>query len=70
MTLQEIASVKTWTCTFATYITTMAQAHQVRVRDMMAYMRLIVREAQKFSEGVEWLTYDSVFRQSHQGLEA
>ena len=34
---------------------------------MLAYMRLIVREAGKFG-GNEWLTYDSVFRRNHEGL--
>ena len=67
---REIASVKTWTCSFATYIAIVAEAHPEKVRDMLAYMHLIVREAQKFSEGVGWLTYDSVFRQNNQGLEA
>ena len=34
---------------------------------MLAYMRLILREAQKYKEGMGWLTYDSVFRQNNQG---
>ena len=67
---REIASVKTWTCAFTTYIVIVAQAHPARVCDMLAYMRLIIREAQKYKEGVGWMTYDSVFRQNHQGMDA
>ena len=33
---------------------------------MLAYMRLVVREASKFG-GTGWLTYDSVFRRNHEG---
>ena len=49
---------------FATYI---AEAHPERVCDMLAHMRLVVREASKFG-GTGWLTYDSVFRHNHEGL--
>jgi len=33
---------------------------------MLMYMRLIIRESQKFN-GMGWLTYDSVFRQNNSG---
>lgn len=46
------------------------EAHLERVQDMLVYMHLIVREARKFSKGVGWLTYDSVFQQNNQGLDA
>ena len=36
---------------------------------MLAYMRLVVREAQKYGTGVGWLTYDSVYRQNNQGAD-
>ena len=65
--LREVASITSWTCAFATYIAVVAQAHPARVCDMLAYMRLILREAQKYKEGMGWLTYDSVFRQNNQG---
>jgi len=29
-----------------------------------------VREAQKYKDGVGWMTYDSVFRQNNQGVDA
>ena len=51
-----------------TYIAIVAEAHPERVRDMLAYMRLVVREAGKFS-GTGWLTYDSIFRRNNEGQE-
>ena len=41
--------------------------HPYRVKDMLAYMRLVVVAAQRFKEGRGRLTYDSVFRQTNQG---
>ena len=55
---------------FATYIAVVAQNHQARVGDMLVYMRLILREVQKYREGMGWLTYDSLFQQNNQGLTA
>ena len=49
--LREVASITSWTCAFATYIAVVAQVHPARVCDMLAYMRLILREAQKYKEG-------------------
>lgn len=37
-----------WVKAFSTYIAIIVEAHPERVRDMLAYMWLIVREAQKF----------------------
>ena len=56
----------TWVSSFATYVAIIAETHPGRVRDMLAYMRLIIREANKFG-GTGWLTYDSVFRRNHEG---
>ena len=47
-----VASVNIWTCAFATYVAIVSQAHPNRVRDMLVYMRLIVREAQKYEGGM------------------
>ena len=58
---REVGALATWVTAFATYIVIVAVAHPGRVRDMLAYMRLVVREAQKFG-GTGWLTYDQVFR--------
>ena len=64
---REIAGILPWTCAFTTYVAVVAQAHPERVKDMLAYMRLVVGAAQKFKEGRGWLTYDTVFRQNNQG---
>ena len=44
----------TWVSSFATYTAIVAQAHPERVTDMLAYMRIIIREASKFG-GTGWL---------------
>ena len=54
-------SLPTWVSAFSSYIAIVAETHPVRVKDMCAYMRLIVQEAQKYG-GNGWLTYDSIFR--------
>ena len=56
----------TWVSSFATYVAIIAEAHPGRVCDMLAYMRLVMREASKFG-GTSWLTYDAVFRRNHEG---
>lgn len=69
---REIAGEKalmTWVSSFSTYVAIVAEAHPARVGDMLAYMRLIVREASKFG-GNGWLTYDAVFRRNQVGLSA
>lgn len=58
----------TWVSSFSSYIAIVAEAHPERVADMLAYMRLVTREASKFG-GTGWLTYDSVFRRNHEGPE-
>lgn len=67
---REIAGDKallTWVSSFTTYVAIVAEAHPSRVGDMLAYMRLLVREASKFA-GNGWLTYDAVFRRNQVGL--
>ena len=63
---REIGSLITWVSTFSTYVAIVSVAHPERVCDMLAYMRLIVREAHKHG-GRGWLTYDAVFRRNQQG---
>jgi hypothetical protein len=58
-----------WVSSFPTYVAIVAEAHPGHVSDMLAYMRLIVREASKFG-GNGWLTYDAVFRRNHEGKSA
>ena len=62
---REVGSLLTWVSSFATYIAVVAQAHPDRVPDMLAYLRLIIREARKYG-GNGWLTYDMVFRHNHE----
>ena len=65
---REVGALATWVTAFSTYIAVVATAHP-RVRDMLAYMRLLVREAKKYG-GTGWVTYDQVFRRNRPGLEA
>jgi hypothetical protein len=62
---REVGSLLTW-ISFATYVAIMSQAHPERVVDMLAYMRLLIREAHKFG-GEGWRMYDSMFRRNQQG---
>ena len=62
---REVSSLITWVASFTTYIAIVAEAHPERVRDLLAYMRLIIREAHKHG-GHGWLTYDAVFRRNRQ----
>ena len=63
---REVSSLPTWVSVFATYVAIVADSHPTRVRDMMAYMRLIVREAMKHGE-TGWATYNQVFRRNNTG---
>ena len=38
------------------------RTEDAQVRDMVAYVRLIIRESQRHG-GADWLDYDRVFRQ-------
>ena len=64
---REVSSLITWVSSFATYVAIVAQAHPERVCDMLAYMRLIIREATKFGEYGR-LTYNAMFRRNQEGL--
>ena len=56
-----VGSLTTWVASFTTYIVIVAQVYPSPVRDMLAYMRIIIREASKFG-CYGWLTYVTVFR--------
>lgn len=58
--LREVMSLPSWVYCFLAYIA-MRSADQA-TRDMLAYARLIIREAQRHG-GNGWLDYDRVFRQ-------
>ena len=61
-----VRALATWVSSFATYVAIMAQAHPERVADTLAYLCLVVHEANKLG-GNGWLTYDGVFRRNHEG---
>ena len=58
---RQVAQLPTWVQCFTTYIVIVAQRHPTRVQDMLAYLRLIVREAQR-AGGDAWRQYDARFR--------
>lgn len=66
---REVGALATWVTAFATYIAIVSAAHPHRIRDMLAYMRLLVREAKKYG-GTGWITYDQVFRRNRAGPDA
>ena len=66
---REIGALPTWISAFLTFVAVVAEAHPQRVKDMLAYMRLLTREAQKYG-GTGWLTYDQVFRRNRTGVAA
>ena len=58
--LREVSTLPTWLYCFLAYVAIRTESQQVH--DMLAYARLIIREAQRHG-GVGWLDYDRVFRQ-------
>ena len=60
--LRQVSSLGTWVQCFAVYAAIALQAHRSRALDLLAYLRLVVHEAQCHS-GTEWLLYDNRFRQ-------
>ena len=58
--LREVTALPTWTYCFLAYLA--LQTDDQKVKDQLAYARLIIREAQRHS-GSGWLDYDRVFRQ-------
>ena len=66
---REINALPTWVSAFSTYVAVVAAAHPGRTKEMLAYLRLLVREAQKYG-GSGWITYDQVFRRNRTGPDA
>ena len=60
--LRQIASITAWAQCFATFVAIRAQAAPATVLALLAYMRLLIREAARHP-GLGWLSYDSFFRQ-------
>ena len=51
----------TWVQCFVTYAAVVAKAHPHRMRDLIAYLHMIVREAQRHG-GDAWRSYNVLFR--------
>ena len=66
---REINKIMTWVSCLASYITIIAQTHPERLCDMLAYVRLMVRESHKLG-GTGWLKYDCIFRKNNPGPTA
>jgi hypothetical protein len=58
--LREVSSLPSWLYCFLAYVAILAPDQGTR--DMLAYARLLIREAQRHG-GVGWMDYDRVFRQ-------
>ena len=58
--LREVTNLASWMYCFVAYVA--MKANDQGVRDMLAYARLVIREAQRHG-GSGWLDYDRVFRQ-------
>ena len=57
---QRVASLMTWVQCFVTYAAVVPEAHPHCMRDLMAYLRMIMREAQRHG-GDGWRSYDVLF---------
>ena len=66
---REIPDLLSWVQCFGTYLAVIASKHPERVRELLAYQTLIVREARRCG-GKGWLTYDWYFRQQVVGNPA
>ena len=58
---RRVASLMTWVQCFMTYAAVVAKAHPHRMRDLIAYLHMIVREAQQHG-GDAWRSYNALFR--------
>lgn len=58
--LRDITSLSTWMYCFLAYVA--VRSPDKATQDMLAYARLMIREAQRHG-GTSWLDYDRVFRQ-------
>ena len=58
--LREVTSLPSWLYCFLAYVA--IQTTDPHIRDMLAYARLMIREAQRHG-GLGWLDYDRIFRQ-------
>ena len=66
---REIPDILSWVQCFGTYIAIVTSQNPERMRQLLAYQTLIVREARRCG-GKGWLAYDSYFRQQAMGNSA
>ena len=59
---REIPDVLSWVQCFGMYMAVVTSKFPMRIRELLAYQTLIVREARRCG-GREWLAYDTHFRQ-------
>ena len=59
--IREVKSLLTWVQCFVTYVAVVVSDHPSRVQEMLAYARLIVREALR-NGGDGWRSYGAMFR--------
>ena len=63
---REIPDVLSWVQCFGTYIVVVTSKHPEKLRQLLAYQTLIVRESRRCG-GKGWLAYDAMFRQQVAG---
>ena len=59
---REVPDLLSWVQCFGVYVCVVASRHPGRIRQLLAYQTLIVREARRLG-GKGWQAYDSLFRQ-------
>ena len=59
---REVPDLLSWVQCFGVYVCVVASRHPSRIRRLLAYQTLIVREARRLG-GRGWQAYDSLFRQ-------
>ena len=63
---REIPDLLSWVQCFGTFMAVVASQHPVKLRQLLAYQTIIVREARRCG-GKGWLAYDTMFRQQVAG---
>ena len=58
---REVPSLLTWVASFVTYVAIVAEKRPEKVKPLLAYMRLLIQEAQRHG-GKGWVNYDYIFQ--------
>ena len=61
--LREVNSILVWVSAFITYTAIIIEAQPHHAKDLLAYMRIIVRESCRSSDK-GWISYNRIFRQN------